>query len=310
MNKQHMIYVIVLLLIVQNSHAMNTGSSAHPHNKRGIGYSRHVGYTEEEELRQALKAIKQSETQEEAELKAALEAIRQLEVLEAAVNEKTVTNEKKEEKKDAKQCGICLEEGSEPCSLACGHEYCNGCLEGMVDTAIHDKNTKILKCAACPSRLTQSDIEKITKDPTKRAALERIVRREASRELATVPGMKACPTPDCDWVFSNEQNRAQDYRCPMCQQQYCAACLLKHEPQTSCQAVKAENDAQNEAWKAAHTKPCPVCSVPCERIKNQDGSWAACNHMTCHKGHEFCWDCSRLTKRACACILVGYGVIP
>ncbi len=232
---------------------------------------------------------------------------------------------KKEEKEALKNCGICLDAYAKNATvtLECTHECHAPCLERMVSVGLKDKNTENIKCPVCAKRLSANDIAKITKDDKQKADLEKIARREASNQLRGLPGMKGCPTPDCLGVFENSANVAQNYQCPECKHHYCSACLTNpHHPGMSCEAAtqagierKAKNAAnpeherQNAKWKAENTKPCPSCKLAIERMRNSDGTWTACNHMTCNNcKHQFCWDCNRPTRQACPCRLRKYGV--
>ncbi len=342
MKKHLLLYLANLLVIGQNIYPMNYGFYDHSpsayESEEETEVKRAVKKAlEEAELKKALKAIEELEAREQAkkadeqeledalqqirlrekiederELNEALQAIQEYEAREQA--QKAVTNALKNQspQEEAKQCKICFTDGTEFSSLSCKHSYCQSCLEKMSNVAAKESSTKTLKCPECLLSLGTDDIDTLTKDEKTRAVLYAILQREARRAIALIPGIKECPTPDCNYVFSNEKNTTQNFQCPECNHIYCSNCLISHDPwMSSCESEKRSRDQAVENWKKAHTKPCPVCGVPCEREKGVDVEWYGCNHMTCSNNHDFCWDCLRLTDKACDCILnKSYGHVP
>ncbi|XP_052774534.1 E3 ubiquitin-protein ligase TRIM7-like [Mya arenaria] len=49
------------------------------------------------------------------------------------------------------QCPICLETFNEPKLLACGHTFCAGCIQDIINRAPNDGARKSTKCITCPS---------------------------------------------------------------------------------------------------------------------------------------------------------------
>jgi len=106
------------------------------------------------------------------------------------------------------------------------------------------------------------------------------------------PHAKHCPSPDCNWVFTNEDDMTQNIECPNCHQRYCSNCLRNHRARVTCdqarilaEATEHTRDPETAQWLAANSKNCPSCKTP---IQKKGG----CNHMTCRMcRHEFCWIC-------------------
>lgn len=201
---------------------------------------------------------------------------------------------------EAQQCQLCVLTGEEeikrPYALAtlqCQHIYCRDHLEQLVNTAITDNNTNDLKCPnehcndpannRLRRKLNIHDIHTITNNNNHmRDAILGIMRREWF-----TANTKQCPTPDCGYVFMNEQNIAQEIRCPQCRHEYCASCLIEHEEDMTCEQALGERDHATGAWINNNTKQCPRCHTNIE--KN-----GGCNHITCTRQacrHEFCWVC-------------------
>lgn len=125
-------------------------------------------------------------------------------------------------------CTVCFDEKelSKMTTLACGHEYCAECLEGVMDVAIQEGSAATLKCPdpRCARPIAQSDISRITTDRT------RIQRMSA--------------------IFIKEQQMAQQK--PISDVKPNLAQLNKE-------------DLLTEQWKREHTKPCPRCHTIIEK---------------------------------------------
>lgn len=192
----------------------------------------------------------------------------------------------------AQNCTICLDDKQprELTALQCGHTYCKTCLTENINVAIRDNNTTTLLCpnTQCHAnngrrhKLNEHDIRSITNNNRTVNAILEIARREWF-----TANTKQCPTPNCNYVFMNEQNIAQEIRCPQCRQEYCASCLIEHEEDMTCEQALGERDHATGAWINNNTKQCPRCHTNIE--KN-----GGCNHITCTRQacrHEFCWVC-------------------
>lgn len=101
------------------------------------------------------------------------------------------------------------------------------------------------------------------------------------------------------------------FHCDMCDQQYCSTCLTaeglpsKWHEGVTCEeyharlAMSKSNRAAQEAflkWRqsqGAKLKPCPACSILCEKV-------SGCNRITCACGKSFCWKCGTFSADSAA----------
>ena len=78
--------------------------------------------------------------------------------------------------------------------------------------------------------------------------------------------------------------------CPECSTSLCWCCKKEGHTPCSCKQVEAweqMSSAENaEDRLKAKCKNCPKCGMGCY-IDDK----TACNHMTCHCKHEWCWMC-------------------
>jgi len=149
------------------------------------------------------------------------------------------------------------------------------------------KNTALLKCPQidCVSIIDEEDIRKITKNNKEK--IEIISDIKAQEWLIKQPNAKHCPTPDCTYVFLNENQSPETIRCPNCKLEYCSNCLYSHPMQILCK--DAENnrniDKENNEWIVKNTKKCPFCGTNIE--KNGGCDFVTCTN--CKNG--FCFNC-------------------
>ena len=195
-------------------------------------------------------------------------------------------------------CNVCFDEKNalEMRKLACGHAFCAECLRENIQTAVKDKKTNALCCfdPSCKKPIEINDLRKIVYDKNTQEQINDIQLREW---LIAQANIKHCPTPNCTSSFVNERLDQFTHKCDGCKQEYCGKCLHAHNPNISCQQSEQERnlatdknaqERANQAWYAAHTKPCPQCGT---HIEKNEG----CMHMQCThckpKPYHFCWNC-------------------
>jgi hypothetical protein len=198
---------------------------------------------------------------------------------------------------EEQECLICLEDKDtrDFCTLSCGHKgWCKGCLKEQVDLALTEKSTVSLKCPnpECKKPMTEQDIRTIThNNRNKLTAYADITTKEW---MLTQDNAKQCPTPNCHFVFINEDQNPQKIKCPQCTHEYCSHCLLPHSNRISCKEAeenqalgknKTQAEKETDQWKKEHTKPCPYCKTTIEKTNG-------CNAVLCTQcNHEFCFKC-------------------
>ena len=192
---------------------------------------------------------------------------------------------------DTQDCDICLDTKSiqDFSLLECGHMFCTDCSTQLIDMAIQARSTEQLKCPDihCAAPISEQDIRDITNND--REKIEAIATIRANEWIARQPNAKHCPTPDCSYVFINDEERLRLFTCPKCDKKYCSKCLVLHDIQMTCDAAKADSATirETDQWKQTHTKPCPKCRT---RIEKNGG----CNHMQCKKcGTNFNWNTAK-----------------
>lgn len=191
------------------------------------------------------------------------------------------------------ECAICFDDKGlqDFVWLSCGHEYCVDCLGRLLDIAIQERSTAQLKCPECNNKLEERDVKEITNDMAKIAAYSDIATQEW---IATQQAAKHCPSPNCNYVFIND-DQIREIKCPSCNHEYCASCLLPHQLDITCaeaRNARTAEEIENERWNAINTRPCPGCNV---RIEKNGG----CKYMTCgHCKQPLCWDCGIVLRQS------------
>lgn len=109
-----------------------------------------------------------------------------------------------------------------------------------------------------------------------------------------------CINPDCGEILEQymyDQNC--NITCPSCESNWCRNCNISpyHIGKTCIQVQLANNTTQeakfiNQKIKEGEIKLCPICNVPVEKAKKQDGTFEACNKIVCSVcGGKWCWLC-------------------
>ena len=208
--------------------------------------------------------------------------------------------EKKKEVKDKKvidSCPICYADftAENLRTFSCDHSICTNCLLYTVDLAIKEKSSERLICphAACVKerrKLDNEDIAYLDLDQERINKLHEIFVQQLIDKDAKL--LKRCPTADCKNAFYVAPGKRFIMQCAGCEKQYCVECLTEHtDMKLSCEKWKelqeklAKGTKANDEWVKKHTKPCPGCNRPIEKL---DG----CNRITCSKcNYNFCWIC-------------------
>jgi hypothetical protein len=203
-------------------------------------------------------------------------------------------------------CRICLEDPDDDefsgfRRLACGHQYCRGCLTDRINNGFNEwrdlenhmrcprefcpHGEKCANGRGCPERIrcphimNAVDIRNVTEDDAQVVRYNNIL---TDRFIDANPNFRRCPTPRCEVIYEFDRV-VRTIQCDRgCHQEYCAACGLPHPQGAECGVVPDNNNA-NEEWIRANTRPCPNCRA---NIQKNEG----CNHMTCRACQfEFCW---------------------
>jgi len=170
---------------------------------------------------------------------------------------------------------------------ACGHMFCNGCMEENVKSKLVEGITMI-KCPAnkCPYDLGYYEIKHLLRND--KNALEKYERFLYEHTIDELDDVRWCPVVHCNSAvpINPESSKA---KCLNCNFRFCIKCREEvHE--NSCEWNKKWKGKIDsfDAWKEAHEdklKVCPGCQNLCEKI-------SGCSTVPCVKCKTiFCWLC-------------------
>ena len=190
----------------------------------------------------------------------------------------------------------------------CAHRFCRSCWRSYAHAALSDGPIVLgLRCChpgcnvQAPTTLVRSLLGEASGEidaGAAAAAVERYDSYVVSAFVESHPKMRWCPGPDCKGALECTQgasglvaNTPCDMACTLCDTTLCWTCGAEAHRPLACSILrawqlKASAESGNMNWILAHTKPCPKCKRPIEKL-------AGCMHMTCQAPcrHEFCWLC-------------------
>ena len=190
----------------------------------------------------------------------------------------------------AQDCPICFEPAEPSVHLGCGHDVHQPCLADIVKVALKEKKTNGIVCPVpgCKKVLTQKEVA--ATDPKQMDTYNAAALKQATDQIAMIPGMKMCKSPNCGWIFENADNIVEPIRCEgACKRQICTSCCEPAHRGLTCKEATPEGKREkaSEEYERMNTKGCPNCKA---RIEKDMG----CNHMVCGKcKYQFCWTCLR-----------------
>jgi hypothetical protein len=216
-------------------------------------------------------------------------------------------NSRRRDELFAKQCHTCdicfeLKSGDRFTVLECKHEFCNQCIQLMIESAVAECNFQI-KCPklGCRALLGPHEIRRILDN---RTLFDQWTELTLKHAFQTMDDFCWCPRCSSIAVEDFEDNTAD---CSRCYYVFCTLCMDSRHPGVQCVSMetklemlkkkadggKAEAIAQlrrkEQELKSLNliektTKPCPSCG---EGVEKTEG----CNKMTCVCGAMFCWRC-------------------
>ena len=208
------------------------------------------------------------------------------------------------------ECPICLG-AVEPRSMyvmeSCGHVYCRGCAEDLIENATRNNNIPIRCCyEGCHNPLAIVDLRNLL-----RGDLERLY-DTAVRAFMLTNGdsYSSCVTPDCRMVYRRAPPgcNGKDFVCSECGVTLCTACNTVSHPGLLCNLLRlcgSEDRAGVVRWVGedpGNRCGCPKCGVGIE--KN-----GGCMHMECTACHtHFCWHCKAHCETSAECYGHLYNV--
>lgn len=188
------------------------------------------------------------------------------------------------------ECSICYCDSEDYSRLdACGHEFCNDCWRGNLETQITDGKTFDITCMhnGCKELVPEWVVEALVSPKlwTKYSAFLVKSFVDGSSQI------RWCPAPNCGKVIVEKiyEGRFTIGKCS-CGNLFCFDCGEEAHTPCSCEMLtvwkeKNAKDLSSIKWMMENTKPCPKCKAA---IEKNDG----CFQMTCRSCHHaFCWLC-------------------
>ncbi|KAF8319077.1 hypothetical protein DL93DRAFT_276076 [Clavulina sp. PMI_390] len=194
------------------------------------------------------------------------------------------------------ECEVCLTAKSPesfshiPPTSSCQHSptVCMECLENFVTISIRSLQYDI-RCPTCAEPFEYADVQRVTPADI----FARYDDLCTLRALQNMPNFRFCKRPGCGSGQIHERSLIPTMRCGACSALSCFNHDIPWHFGMDCKEFddtlsKDVSFAKTNAYLAAHTKSCPKCTRPIERV-------SGCDHMTCARpggcGYEFCWLC-------------------
>ncbi|KAL5339366.1 hypothetical protein BJX70DRAFT_408084 [Aspergillus crustosus] len=184
-----------------------------------------------------------------------------------------------------RRCEACREETRfiNVVRVPCRHEYCRACLEALFESSMTDESLFPPRCCRVP----------IATSSTVRIFLKSAIIRlfEKKKIEFETPNRTYCYSLQCSTFIPQPQIKDNVATCAECGCTTCASCKARAHTgdcpnDTAMQQLLAI--AQDNGWQR--------CSS-CWRVVELN---VGCNHMTCHCGHQFCYNCGERWK-TCNC---------
>ena len=192
--------------------------------------------------------------------------------------------------------------------MTCEHRFCRNCLISEWTLKINNGQVDktLLKCPTVSCKIEidypilKGNLDKTTFDKYEKFLLSHTLLEASNKGEQTV----ICPNPKCAQT-SYICEEADFFKCPQCNQKYCAKEDCKgewklHEGK-SCQQFKAlrknRSTVQEEIMIAdvkyieKNYKKCPVCGIHIENTKNCN--YVRCESFRCQKKTLFCYLCGQ-----------------
>lgn len=188
------------------------------------------------------------------------------------------------------ECSICFCDSEEYSQMdSCGHEFCNDCWRGNLETQIRDGKTFDITCMhnGCKELVPEWMVEALVSEQWWNKYSQFLAKSfvDGSNQV------RWCPAPNCGKAIVEKiyEGRFTIGKCS-CGNLFCFDCGEEAHTPCSCEMLtiwkeKNAKDLSSVKWMLENTKPCPKCKAA---IEKNDG----CFQMTCRSCHHvFCWLC-------------------
>ncbi|KAJ9148251.1 RBR-type E3 ubiquitin transferase [Pleurostoma richardsiae] len=184
-----------------------------------------------------------------------------------------------------------------PMKLAeqCGHDIdcCGECLATHLATSLETLGRNACDKVSCPTPgcekvLSHEEIRLYAR----RETVEKYERYLRIKSISDKPNFRWCLGDSCDngqvWdIPKNRKNKT--IACSECGFKMCFAHQVPWHEGLSCREYarqRVAESAKTQHWLKLHSKNCPKCQAPIQRV-------GGCMYMRCRCGTGFCWRCLR-----------------
>jgi len=189
-------------------------------------------------------------------------------------------------------CPVCLgevETSNAYVTEYCGHVYCRGCAQDLVENAVRNNDVPIRCCAEdCDESLVMCDLRHLLG-----GKLERLY-DAAIRTFMQVNGDSYgnCLTADCKMIYRRAAagNDGKEFHCSECGITVCTACNTASHPGMLCSVFHKYGKDHADVLSWVKEDPGNRCECPkCAAVIEKNGG---CMHMECTACRvHFCWHC-------------------
>jgi hypothetical protein len=226
-------------------------------------------------------------------------------------------------------CAICcvIAQPTKAVQLACQHGwYCDECMKKYAESRLSAGDVS-LTCPRCREPIQDYILKNfpLIREFMSKNILARFHDRSLKKAIATEPSLFNCPTPDCNFCVSLDDNEEPWLQnCPKCGKGSCLRCSAQpyHEG-VSCQAhsLRSKSPRQQcaevsiKTWMdKTGTKQCPQCrmGITKEDLSKQRTQETECHKMMCQQCHtRFCFKCLTVLTDTftCGCTMDAHGFV-
>lgn len=188
-----------------------------------------------------------------------------------------------------------LDQFREHYSDQCQHierTVCNTCVYNNTKSALEDMQSTKVICPepGCQAVFGYNEVYQVLLQSNNRTLFEFYDRQLTHRRLEQMTEFSWCPYPECGSGQLNERSTSAQPRvtCIKCKRMICSFHRTKWHIGMTCDEYDRTNvvvDNATKKWLGKHSKQCPQCKSPIEKI-------GGCDHLSCEKcKHQFCWKC-------------------
>ncbi|EXJ78029.1 hypothetical protein A1O3_09189 [Capronia epimyces CBS 606.96] len=194
-----------------------------------------------------------------------------------------------DETQPARECYVCIENLPHSATMKvgnCPHVWCRQCLVRRFEMALKNEDHYPVRCCG---ELTSISVE----EPQVAAVLGEKMKTDLAAKIVEYGSRDRtyCYVPTCSTFIDPSTIMGTEATCPSCQESTCTTCKAQNHGSTEC--TPSHDEAFDQWREESEAATCPACH---RVIIISHG----CNHMRCHCGTEFCYECNDPWK-TCEC---------